>query len=444
MATQTRHDWRAAEMVDSYGLTWVACRKGDEPWKLWHGVDLTRAAARGKEFWHAEAQGGPLWLQPQVVGRPREDGRIPEPEDLRLWHLTSFAAGARGLLYPRWRPLLDGPLFGAFGPYGMDGGRTDRSRMTSRLATWANAPDQVSLWQSSPVQGEVGIVVVPETQLFTYGLMGSTDAYGRAMEGAYQGFFDANIQADWVLVDDLATGDANGYSLLYLPFPVMLAHATADLLMDWVRGGGTLVSEGCPAYFGDRGHVSETQPNLGLDELFGAREAYVEFTPDLLEDLRVNVDGLETWGGAFLQVYTPISGTPVGWYEDGRVAAVDHRFGEGRVRLIGTMCGYGYDGHPDARDPAFYEAILHWAGGVRHVTCSDPRVRARLHDGAGGTYLWVVNPAREDLLVRLTLSDTWGPFAATRAHWGPTVAVDGQVVTVTVPARDAAVVRLVV
>ena len=32
-----------------------------------YGVDINRAAARGKPFWHAERQGGPLWLQPQVI-----------------------------------------------------------------------------------------------------------------------------------------------------------------------------------------------------------------------------------------------------------------------------------------------------------------------------------------------------------------------------------------
>ena len=45
---------------------------------------------------------------------------------------------------------------------------------------------------------------------------------------------------------------------------------------------GTLVMEGCPGYFGDNGHVGVVQPNLGLDALFGAKEDYVEFTPDIL------------------------------------------------------------------------------------------------------------------------------------------------------------------
>src|SRR5690606_32717302 len=118
-AARGTDDWRAADVADSYGFTWVASRQGDEPWQHLHAVDLTRAASRGKRFWHAEAQGGHLWMQPQVLGRPRDDGRITRAEDVRLWNLTTLCGGARGIIYPRWRPLLDGPLFGAFGPYGM-------------------------------------------------------------------------------------------------------------------------------------------------------------------------------------------------------------------------------------------------------------------------------------------------------------------------------------
>jgi hypothetical protein len=43
------------------------------------------------------------------------EGPAASPEDIRYWDLVSYMAGARGMLYLRWRPLLDGPLFGAFG-----------------------------------------------------------------------------------------------------------------------------------------------------------------------------------------------------------------------------------------------------------------------------------------------------------------------------------------
>ena len=139
LPSASHDEWRSAAEVDIWGLTWIAARQGDEHWKQYQAVDLVRGGARGKPFWHAEAEGGPLWMQPQVIGRPREDGRIPDPEDLRIWNLVSCAAGAKGILYCRWRPLLDGPLFGAFAPFAMDGSVTPRAEMAGRIARWANA-----------------------------------------------------------------------------------------------------------------------------------------------------------------------------------------------------------------------------------------------------------------------------------------------------------------
>ncbi len=41
-------EWRAAALADHYGFTWIAARRGNEPWKQYHAVDITRAGARGK------------------------------------------------------------------------------------------------------------------------------------------------------------------------------------------------------------------------------------------------------------------------------------------------------------------------------------------------------------------------------------------------------------
>jgi len=396
-----------------------------------------RASSRGKPFWHAEAYGGPLWMASNVLDKPRDEGRIAVPEDIRYWSLVSFMCGTTGLMFLRWRPLLDGPLFGAFGPYGMDGSRTDRSRMASKVAKWTNAPEQDALWQSRPVQGQIGIVYVPETQLFIYAQQRSTEFYSSSMQGVYQGFFDINIQADWVHIDHI-----DEYDTLYLPFPVMLTQETADRLRAWVAAGGTLIAEGCPGYWGDGAHVGTVQPNLGLDEVFGARESYVEFTPDLLGDLQFNFSSQPVRGGVFLQAYEATTGSAVGWYEDGRVAAVENCYGKGKARLLGTMVGYGYATHPDDRSPAFFAEILTWAGKVQHVASSEPRIKARLHDGQGGVYLWVANPVRESLPVRLQLSEMWGPFASCRSLWGAGATVKGRTVELVAGSRDVAVITL--
>jgi beta-galactosidase len=436
-------DWRAAAEVDSYGFTWVPSRQGDQPWKAYHAVDLARAACRGKSFWHAEAQAGPLWMQPQVHGRPREDGRITQPEDIRLWNMTSFAGGATGILYPRWRPLLDGPLFGAFGAYGMDGARTPRSEICSRMARWANAPEQEALWRSRPVQGDLGLLIVPEAQLFCYAQQGSAAYFAESLRGAYQAFFAHNIQADWMRLEQI-----DEYDLIYLPFPLMLTRDTADRLRTWVEAGGALVCEGCPAYFSDRGRAGARQPNLSLDRLFGVRETYVEFTPDLLDDLWVLIPGGSVRGGLFLQRYEAVArdaafgGTPTGRYDDGSVAMVDHHFGRGRTRLIGTFPGYGRFHHP-ADDCSFFRDLLPWASKTQHVCTDDPHLAARLHQGEGGTYLWVTNPTRQPRTTVLTLSERWGPYAAGALLWGEgPLTVAERTVTLSVGARDAAVLRL--
>jgi beta-galactosidase len=433
LPSAANNEWRSAELVDVWGLTWVASRKGSELWKQFHALDLVRAGSRGKPFWHAEAQAGPLWMQPQVIGRPREDGRITDEKDVRLWNLVSCAGGATGILYPRWRPLLDGPLFGAFGPFGMDGSVTPRAQMAGKVAQWANAHPEI--WKSRPVKGDIGLVFAPESETFNYVQQGSTAFYAQSIRGAYQGFFDNNIQADFVHIDHLSE-----YPVVYLPYPVMLKSESARKLADYVYAGGILISEGLPGYFGDHANVGVVQPNLGLDDVFGARESYVEFTPDLLEKLTLTVRGMRTPGRYFIQAYEPRAGTAAGAYDDGRVAAVEHRFGKGRTLLIGTFPGGGYFLRPSSEGKRFFASLLEWAKVEPRLRTVAPGMQARLHTAAGGAYLWVVNPNRAAQTAMVTIppgysagEDVWG---------GRPVRIAGREVRVEVGDRDAAVIRL--
>jgi len=445
----TEIEWRTVADVDSYGYTWVASRHGNDPWMQFQAVDLVRGAARGKPFWHAEATGGPLWMQPQVVNRPLEDGRSSDDKDVRVWSLIDMAAGATGILFTRWRPLLDGPLFGAFGPMGMDGSVTPQAEMAGQLARWTNSHGEI--WKSRPVKGDVGIVFVEESEDFNGvqsggggagggrgGAGGGTaaGAYSQSAQGAYQAFFDSNIQADFVSIDDIGE-----YPLIYLPFPEMLKKATAEKLRDYVAKGGKLVSEGCPGYFGDGGTVGTVQPNLGLDQLFGARESYVQFTPDLLTKLTLTVRDKQIGGQYFLQEYRLAGGQAAGQYANSHIAAVENTTGAGKTLLIGTFPGGAYfRGHaPATRE--FFAGLLAWAGVQQQVKSSDPEVKVRLHRGAGGTYLWVVNPTRTARTVKISLP---AGFQTAVELWQESSrpAVSGNTVAVTVEDRNAAVIRL--
>lgn len=440
LATRATDDWSAAARVETYGVTFGSSRHGDERWKQPLAMDLIRSASRGKPFWHAEAYGGPLWFQPQVLDKPRDEGRIASPEDIRYWNLTSYMHGARGTLYLRWRPLLNGPLFGAFGPYGMDGSRTDRSEMSTEIGRWIQAPQQAGLRKSRPLKGEVGILVNPETNLFHHALRKSSREYDSCYKGAYRGFFDNNIQADYVHVDDM-----DDWSFLYFPYPIMMDAALAERLTSWVERGGTLVIEGCPGYWDGRATVGTTQPNLGLDALLGATESYVEFTPDLLEELELRVLGVRSPGGLYLQAYEERGGSAVGRYQDGRIAAVEHRVGSGKTLLLGTMASYGYMRRDGAVGREFFARVYEFGSKTpQHVTVSDERIRARVHTGDGGTFLWVANHVRADLPVSIRLGPAWTVQKPSPLR-GPdveSISEESNSLRVTVPARDVVVYQL--
>lgn len=412
MASRGSDDWLAASKVDTYGYTFIQARQGSEPWRNFYASDLVRGASRGKPFWHAERQGGPLWMQPQVTGRDKEDGRVATPEDVRLWSMCSFAGGATGMMNLRYRPLLDGPLFGAFGSYGMDGSRTPRSEVVSGIAKWANDPKQRDLFAADPVRGDIGLLVVPEVQEWDYLLSaeGGFDTYQAAMFGAYKGFVENNILVDWVQLSDI-----DAYDTLYFPYPIMMREEQARELADWVARGGTLISESCPAYFGDHGRVGTVQPNFGLDHVFGAREDDVEFMPDIADRDHIAFEGLSLTCGGFLQSYSPTTGRVIGTFADGRNAMVENQFEAGRTLLVGSHLSVSNFRNATDDSRAYYRKLLDWADSAPQVQVTNPLVQARIQQGEA-RYLWLLNASAARQSGRVVLRE--GSLALQDWHWG--------------------------
>jgi beta-galactosidase len=308
--------------------------------------------------------------------------------------------------------------------------------MAGRIAQWTNT--HPNLWKSNPVKGDLGILFVPEAEIFNYVQQESTAFYSQSARGAYQAFFDSNIQPDFVALDNIGE-----YKLIYLPYPVMLKKETVAKLRAFVEQGGTLVSEGLPGYFGDHGHVGTVQPNYGLDEVFGARESHVEFMPDISDELKFQLKGATIYGRYFRQEYELRGGTQVGNFSDGTIAAVENKFGQGRVLLMGSFPGAGYYLHHGPATKALFSDLLKMAEVEQRVRVDNQSVQARLHQGAGGAYLWVTNPTRSGQKVTVTLTPDSGSYKAAEDLWGKLeVALDGAHLTVNVPGRDAAVIAL--
>jgi beta-galactosidase len=256
------------------------------------------------------------------------------------------------------------------------------------------------------------------------------------MWGAYRGFFDNGVQADWVHIDDI-----DEYDALYFPYPIMLTEAQAKRLAVWVRDGGRLVAEACPAYFGDRGHVGTVQPNFGLDQVFGACEDEVEFMPDIGDRIHFTLDGSPVDGGGYLQSYRLDGGEAHGTFDDGRLAVVSHTYGSGRTLLVGTHPSVAYYRTSSAGNRAYFGTVFEWLGNPRHVSTDNPAVQARLQRGDESLFLWLVNPTRAAQKVNFSLAPAFGEVAPKASLWPEVTPVAG-VRSVTVPARDALILEL--
>ncbi|HEY4050665.1 MAG TPA: hypothetical protein VGM27_27680, partial [Acidobacteriaceae bacterium] len=78
---------------------------------------------------------------------------------------------------------------------------------------------------------------------------------------------------------------------------------------------------------------------------------------------------------------------------------------------------------------------------AQNLKIDDNNVQARLHQGAGGAYLWIINPTRNDRPVKVSLGS--GNFTFAEDIWGKQhVTLNTREISTTVPARDAVVAAL--
>ena len=234
----------------------------------------------------------------------------------------------------------------------------------------------------------------------------------------------------------------DGYNLLFYPYPIMLSREHTERIAAWVEAGGTLICQGLPGYFDENGRVGTLQPGVGLDRLFGAVEDAVELLPDLSNDIVLEWEGLTVQGGLYRQSYRCKGGVVRGRYTGGEVAVVECALGKGRALLFGTFPSARYFASPSEENRRFFARVLTWAGRKPAVTVSRREITARLYEGAGGRFLWVLNPQKRKLEVRVQMRSV-GNLSVKRVLWGEGDAgAGGRSLLLSIPGQDAVVMEL--
>jgi beta-galactosidase len=435
MATFLSNDLNIAEDVDQWGLSAFPAWQHLDASGHMRLLDITRSAsqAAGKRFWQNELQGGPA-----ANGLSRSV--IPSASDVSFWNWTAFMCGADGLMYWQWRPELLGPESPGFGICRTDGTPTERTEAASWFSRFMNEHPELS--EAQAVAGDVGILALPESQLFNFVSEFNAQAYAGDVMGIYQALWEHNIVADFVGIDRIGQ-----YKVVYLPFPLLIEAEHAEALRIYVEDGGTLISHACPAHYDDNAYCSFQIPGLGLDRVFGALEDETDFVPSL-KDAGMDLPEVEWNGGRFsCSVYqerlSPSGGEVISRFTDGSPAVIDCRCGRGRARLIGTFPGLSYW---STREPAAADFIrdgLRYAGVQQMVQVSDASVKARLRIGPNGAFLWVLNSSDQRKDIDIQLSNTIGTvISATDVNTGSVSEARAQTLHTSLEAKSGMVALL--
>lgn len=256
-------DWRLASAVDHIG-TWIYPAAADRStaWsaaQLAVALDGIRSAAGDRGWWGSRLQAG------QAVDGKRQGAPV-DAADLRLWGWAAIARGARAIAYDGWdqrEPIRDA----AAALTAPGGSVSDRARAAGQVAgVIARNPRLFAPLRPRPAR----VAILYEPRAYTSrGAAAADRAIRSAMLGFHRAMFERNIPTDFLHVEELMTGRATQYALLFVGGARGLRAAAANALKAYVHAGGTLVAESGPGRPEERAGAA---PGGHLDELFGARE----------------------------------------------------------------------------------------------------------------------------------------------------------------------------
>lgn len=454
-------EWRLARQVDFFGTSSYPAWNPFGPWdagkpapgqsiplpvgrrqEMWASsvkYDYTRSATgRGRHFWAAEFQGGPV-----VTGLFK--GPDPSPDDIRQWLLTVLAAGATGLSF--WNHRLELFWAEAHG-FGLCDGRgqvTDRAAEAGRVGR-AIQPHADLFQPGTLAPAEVAILVNEDLYHFACATPEAQAHLAHTIRGLYKHLWFAGVAVDFVDSTEVAQGRLAPYKAVLLPLPLAISEELMGQLATYVEAGGTLLSEACPGRYDPYGMANPGGLSPTAERLFGVEhealwlcqewDGQTRWTPaerrhgEILgptEFIGIGpMSGLRVRASLYVQTLRPITATPI-LAHGPRTAGVLRTVGRGRACLVGTFLGHSGASDNHAPTGQFLLRVVTEAG-VQPDRCGRLLRRRRL--AVSGEAWFLFNPDEEPATETL---DTTG-FAEVKDLLDEPLTMEGaERVRITVP-----------
>ncbi|MGI0135146.1 MAG: beta-galactosidase trimerization domain-containing protein, partial [Candidatus Micrarchaeaceae archaeon] len=166
-----------------------------------------------------------------------------------------------------------------------------------------------------------------------------TDEAALSLMGCHKALRRKHVLTAFINIDELKSGKANGYEVLYLPYCYSMDDGVVEALKEFVRNGGTLWADGLVGWKNEYGDIRPSLPG-GLSEVFGL-ETYVADV-DPVEEAYSVTEAAEK-GGELWKIPLQLHGAQVVIRDrEGRPFATEHAYGKGRAIYYGAAVSLAY------------------------------------------------------------------------------------------------------
>ncbi len=340
------NDWDFADAIDGIGTSSFPAWEDIDDYDFTARIAYSRSAARGKELWLSELQGGRA-----AAGFSRQ--KPVEAAVQQRWLWNGIAQGATAVLFWCWRDEVFGRESAGFGLSGSDGKAAERLAAMRETAGIIKA-NRGLLRDYAPEEGRTGVWFSPSTYYLEWAENGTAES---AME-SIGGYVRALLRNDipFRIIEERHLDQLRELHVLFMPRCLVLTPEAETALLEYLSDGGVLVVESEFGAFNTDGMY------LYPNERFLARAAGIEEA------------GRRELNNETMQVYLTGSRYTVGaeqWLTPYRIGGgeslvIERPTGKGKVIGVGSYLGAPYY----HRSRNFKEEFQEAAGGFEQLISS--------------------------------------------------------------------------
>lgn len=329
------NDWEMSKVVDVWGTSYYPAHIGSlnpyDPALSGLFLDASRSAcdSSGVQFWIGELQCGQA-VEGLKFGIP------VGPEEISKWTWACISSGAKGLFYYAYYPMSCGEEISGFGMISFSGEPNARSLQAGKIANIIANNSELFI-NSKPPRSDVAIMVNVNVSAMLAALRTGHNRLIGALVGTYRILYSAGIYPDFIDYDNLTPKTLSSYSVVFSPLMFSIDETHSRMLAEFVRNGGTLLSEFRPGWSNLDGETTCEIPGQNLADLFGAKEEFVSINKESYISASIN-----GWESKFafndaIEVLTPLTSEVIGKNEDGKPVITRNKFGRGNAILSGII-----------------------------------------------------------------------------------------------------------